>query len=125
MIVVDGDGGEQVGLQVLQGCGRATVRRAPYHGGRAGARPSRRQDGGSPYGRDKRGRSRCSVVDPVVAWPIPQRARRPLSQCGASGGRAAKMAALHTASPSGMIDMSAKRLYHTRALARIGVHAQT
>ena len=38
---------------------------------------------------------------------------------------AAKMAALHTASPSGMIDMSAKRLYHTRALARIGVHAQT
>ena len=58
--VADGDGGEQGGLQVLQGGGGGAVaarpEAAPYHGGRAGARPSRRQDGGSPCGN---GRTCC------------------------------------------------------------------
>ena len=73
--------------------------------------------GRAPYrnGRD----ARCpSATDKMSVVPV-RRVRRPRPT------RAAKMAALHTVSPSGMIDMSAKRLYHTRALARIGAHAQT
>ena len=73
--------------------------------------------GRAPYrnGRD----ARCpSATDKMSVVPV-RRVRRPRPTS------AAKMAALHTVSPSGMIDMSAKRLYHTRALARIGAHAQT
>ena len=62
--MAEGDGGEQGGLQVLQGGGGVAVGArpevAPCHGGRAGARPSRRQDGGSPCGRNKLRPSRRS-----------------------------------------------------------------